>query len=550
MSRIRDGTCIRFRTPRLFVPFVVLLVVVVVAPHSAPATAEWGDDVERGAGVELVDWIVPDLAAIVRAAPTQREALIDEFVESKAVDAIEAVKRLRDESLRPLFHALLRHRDWHVVHRALCALERCDDGSALPRALDLLTHAEVRLREKAAIACLTLWDRPGAIPPATASALVAARLARETDVHVRACLELLSRRVAGERVVDRLAEEVRVIGPEGLAWTPFLRKMETATAVAPDARRNPVARDGHVSAATLPVAPRWTTPMLGYGRETVPAGRRLQPFGFRRNGGTTVHTGRDVGALLDGAGLYACADGVVRFIHTGSDMGTLIVTEHRVSEHELATVVYMHAASVAFVRAGERVSAGQLMGSLGLGFSFENGGHFSHLHLGMAQGPFDQSHCHGYESAGLGLAGWHDPAVVLADWIDRTRAPLDDLEGIPLAFAGVAAAIRAGRYAAALDEVNESLTTTSLDIALRTEAARLRGAIEAAGPSVVARAIARRAKGDPIGTRALLTRDAARLAGLPGGNGPARLAAEWDADATFAEGFRKARQPSDASAAR
>ncbi len=528
MKRANDALFLRRRAAILLVVLAAAL-----APRADPVVAGWGDDIERGASDELVDWIAPDLAAIARASSERRAALINQFVATKAVDAIEAVKRFREPALRPLFHALLSHSDWHVVHRALTAIERLDDGSALPRAFELLRHPEARLREKAAISCLTLWGRPGAVAAESASTLVATRLAEETDAHVRACLELLARRVAGASVVERLAEEVRVVGPEGLDWTPFLRKMESAHDVAPGVRAKPVERLGTVSAASLPVATRWTSPLLGYGRETVPVGRGLQPFGFLRNGGSTVHTGRDVGAFLDGAGIFACAAGVVRLVYTGSDMGTLFVLEHRVSEDQLGTVIYMHGAGVAFVRAGDRVEAGQLLGSLGLGFSFENGGHFSHLHLGMARGPFDQSHCHGYEPVGRGLEGWDDPAVVLADRIDRSRAPLDEIEEIPIGLAGVAASIRAGQYAAALREVVATLATCALDAQLRADATRIRVAIEAVGHSIVTRARARRAKGDPVGARALLTKDAGFLVELPGGDEPAQLAATWDADPGF-----------------
>ena len=176
MNRMRNGALVRLGRLALLGTLIL---------DTRPAVAGWGDDIEPGAGPELVEWVAPDLAAIVCAEPARREALIDSFIRTKAVDAIEAVKRFRDPGLRPLFRALLHHPDWHVVHRALTALERLDDGEALPQALELLTHAEVALREKAAISCLTLWDRPGAVVRTDAVAFVEARLAGETDVHVR-----------------------------------------------------------------------------------------------------------------------------------------------------------------------------------------------------------------------------------------------------------------------------------------------------------------------------------------------------------------------------
>jgi murein DD-endopeptidase MepM/ murein hydrolase activator NlpD len=193
--------------------------------------------------------------------------------------------------------------------------------------------------------------------------------------------------------------------------------MSTAREVVPGFKANPVARIRRGSVDELPLATRWTAPLRDFGEEKAPAGRVLQPFGYRRNGGRTVHTGADVGALMDGAGLYACAAGIVRFVYTGSDMGTLVVVEHRRSETEIVNVLYMHAADVVHVAAGDRVEPGQLIASIGTGFSFENGGHYAHLHLGAYPGRFDPAHNYGYKPAADGLDDWHDPIAVLRRWI-------------------------------------------------------------------------------------------------------------------------------------
>jgi hypothetical protein len=56
---------------------------------------------------------------------------------------------------------------------------------------------------------------------------------------------------------------------------------------------------------------------------------------------------------------------------------------------------------------------------MGLGYSFENGGHFAHLHLGMYPGPFQPDHNYGYKHASEGLDDWLDPSVVLKDLVAR-----------------------------------------------------------------------------------------------------------------------------------
>jgi hypothetical protein len=173
----------------------------------------------------------------------------------------------------------------------------------------------------------------------------------------------------------------------------------------------------------LPVPDLWTTPILGYGEEEVP-GAGLQPFGNPRERGA-VHTGQDVGSSLDGAGFYAIADGFVKFVHSGSDMGTLIVTEHREDEKGVVCAVYMHGGDRVFVKGGEKVSAGQLLGTMGMGFSIENGGHFAHLHFGLYPGPFQANHNYGYKQASAGLSDWYDPAKCIPRWRDGSL-PLPD----------------------------------------------------------------------------------------------------------------------------
>jgi murein DD-endopeptidase MepM/ murein hydrolase activator NlpD len=98
-------------------------------------------------------------------------------------------------------------------------------------------------------------------------------------------------------------------------------------------------------------------------------------------------------------------------------MGTLLVVEHHRAAKELVNAVYMHGGLQVFVEAGEKVTAGQLLGTQGLSFSIENGGHFAHLHLGLYPGPFSLTHNYGYKPASAGLDDWLDPAKVLPEWI-------------------------------------------------------------------------------------------------------------------------------------
>ena len=60
---------------------------------------------------------------------------------------------------------------------------------------------------------------------------------------------------------------------------------------------------------------------------------------------------------------------------------------------------YFHLSGIN-VSSGEKVKAGQLLGSMGMGYSIENGGHYAHLHYGLYPGSFSTTHNYGYRSGG------------------------------------------------------------------------------------------------------------------------------------------------------
>jgi len=328
----------------------------------------------------------------------------------RAVEAIEAWKRFRNPELVELARACLDHPDWHVVHRALHWSGRLRDPTLLERALRKLDDPEPRLREMAVLACLQAVDpQTSEQELAVVREKLAERIGAEKDFHVRQALLALQRRVAGRLEPREIQPELRVTLADGLIWTPLLPRLSHLEEVAPGAQLREACELGAASARTLPVVERWTAPLLGYGQEEVPR-IVLQPFGKERQDGALVHTGQDVGGCGDGAGFYALADGVVRMISTGTDMGTGVVVEHRMAEDQLVNVVYMHGAGTLYVKVGEQVAGGQLLGTMGLSWSAENGGQFAHLHLGVYPGAFQSGHNYGYKPAAGGLEDWLDPA--------------------------------------------------------------------------------------------------------------------------------------------
>lgn len=491
-----------------------MVIVGLAAAAFAGDLVGWGSDLNTGDGPKLIETHRAALAAIVKAAPAARPAAIKSFVDAHALDAIEVVKRCRNPELFELDIALLDHADWRVKHRALYALEYFRDASVVAKAAKLFAHENVRVRERAALTALKLWPDKGE-PPGAADVkkLVAERLTVEPDAHVRACLEAISARAAGKLAVERVYEEFCVAGADGLKLTPFLDGMDKVGAVAPGYKAKGVSEQGGADASKSGASATWTTPLQLWDDEEV-KGTSLQPFANLRQNGTVYHTGKDVGACLDGSGYYAAADGVVRFVHSGSDMGTLVVVQHSPDGKSLVNAVYMHGGDTVFVKAGDRVKAGQLVGTMGMSYSIENGGHFAHLHYGLYPGPFSATHNYGYKPVSAGLADWIDPAKFLPRWVARTKSAVGDLPALDASLAKAVEAARAEDFAKALKEIDAALAKKDASDALRADADKLRKAVDAAPAAILKRAETIRDSGYPEAAMASLAAAAPRVAGL------------------------------------
>jgi len=504
--------------------------VVFAATALAGGLVGWGADVNTGDGPKLIESFRGDLAAIVKAAPAQRPALIKGFVDVHGLDAIEVTKRCRNPELHDLFVALLDAKDWRVQHRALFAIEHYRNAADVARVVALLGHENVRVRERAALAVLKTWPDKGEPPGADdAKKAVAQRLRVESDAHVRSCLEALDARIAGKLVVERVYEEFCVAGGDGLQITPFLDGFDKVPSVAPGYAAKGVSQTGGADASKFGAAGAWTMPLLLWDDEEV-KGTSLQPFANLRQNNTVYHTGKDVGACLDGTGYYAAADGVVKFVYSGGDMGTLTVIQHSPDGKSLVNAVYMHGGDTVFVKVGDRVKAGQLVGTMGMSYSIENGGHFAHLHYGMYPGPFSVTHNYGYKPVSAGLADWIDPLRFLPRWIARTRRAVGDLPALDASLAKAADAARAEDFVKAVKEIDAALAKKDATDATRADAETLRKAVDAAPAAIVKRAEVIRDMGYPEAALASLAAAAPRVSGLADAASVTGALAAWQKD--------------------
>ncbi len=502
-----------------------LVLVLLLAP--AAAADPWGADNNPGDGPRLIEAAAPELARIVAAPEAERGALIAAYVAGKAGEQIEAVKRFRNPELIPLFRALAAHKDWKVRHRAFYALEYYADPGALPLAFEAMKDPEPRLREKAALTAIRVWSPAAAKGlPGDAAAAVADLLDRETNPHVATCLAALRQRITGKLHMRQVYEEHLEKRPDGLLFTPFLSGMNTAPTVAPNWVKKGISEGGGGAAAKLPAGP-WTSPIILYGEEAR-QGMSLQPFAnLRGEGGTTYHTGVDVGACLDGAGYYAIAPGFVRFVYTGSDMGTEIVVQHHLGDKRTVNAVYMHGGDTVFVKGGDEVVSGQLLGTMGMSFSIENGGHFAHLHFGLYPGEFATTHNYGYRGVKAGLVDWYDPNHYIPLWMELSRPlvpPLRSRKDLGKAADLVAEGDLAGAYAAAEGQGEPG--------------AKLRAEIEKAVASAPERAAKIRDLGYPSRALAFLEETAKAVKGIPGDDAVADALKDWKADKALKEAIK------------
>lgn len=127
---------------------------------------------------------------------------------------------------------------------------------------------------------------------------------------------------------------------------------------------------------------------------------------MEKQGIPLLHTGADLGWYRVGMPVHAIADGVVRVSMPGIkqlnrqlklklsipsgpiDFGNLIVIEHRTPDDDYFLSLYGHLGNDRLVRAGDVVTAGQVIGTIGKEAGDVNGGYKPHLHFAVHEGRY------------------------------------------------------------------------------------------------------------------------------------------------------------------
>jgi len=130
----------------------------------------------------------------------------------------------------------------------------------------------------------------------------------------------------------------------------------------------------------------------------------------------SYHVGEDSGWELPGLAVHAITDGIVIRILYDQTWGNCVAIESRIGKKKFINHFYGHLDDVLFVKTGERICCGQLIGTTGAPFSRENGGYRPHLHLGIAKGRLRDTGTIGYYHR---IDAWYNPVAFLYARVER-----------------------------------------------------------------------------------------------------------------------------------
>ena len=104
-----------------------------------------------------------------------------------------------------------------------------------------------------------------------------------------------------------------------------------------------------------------------------------------------VHVGDDLAWHRAHATVVSIAAGIVRLVDCVNTWGHMVIIEHREASEDAFCSLYAHFGPFVSVRPGERVAAGQKIGTIGRSYTWENGGYEAHVHFAIHAGPYVQA---------------------------------------------------------------------------------------------------------------------------------------------------------------
>jgi hypothetical protein len=368
-----------------------------------------------------------------------------DYLEAEAPDLARVRRRLADPTYRPvLAKHLARYHDPSLTEATLDMLDspeirvvvgglsglinqNADAPAVRARVAELYRHDDGAVREMAAEYMAWHGDATD-LPPLRAG------LANERDVHAAAAMQAaiaaIGRRPARPAVPDitppppsdrRQAYQAAAAaldqGADRDAWTRAWALYRTGEPTEPHLAFREHGADADFAAdrqararlqARLFAFPGTTEGAVATPPPDRPAVDEVVPpirdffdpertnFGHRIEDATAdafrglVHVGDDMGWSRPHRTVVAVGAGIVRLAACFDSWGYLVIVEHRGRHGEAFCAVYAHLSPFVAVTTGERVVAGQKIGTVGRSYTWENGGYLAHLHFAIHEGPYVQ----------------------------------------------------------------------------------------------------------------------------------------------------------------
>jgi murein DD-endopeptidase MepM/ murein hydrolase activator NlpD len=131
---------------------------------------------------------------------------------------------------------------------------------------------------------------------------------------------------------------------------------------------------------------------------------------FANNHGFISHVGYDGAWFFEGVPVHSISNGVVKKISHDISWGTLVAIESSLPNNDTITIIYGHLSRFLSITVGEQVYIGQKIGQIGNSVSYENGGYWAHVHLGIIRKPFNRAQLVGYDSD---ISIYYDPIKLI-----------------------------------------------------------------------------------------------------------------------------------------
>jgi murein DD-endopeptidase MepM/ murein hydrolase activator NlpD len=134
---------------------------------------------------------------------------------------------------------------------------------------------------------------------------------------------------------------------------------------------------------------------------------------FANKHGPVYHVGFDGAWFFEGLPVHSISNGIIKQISHDLSWGNVIAVETCLPNSDTITIIYGHLSRFIPVSIGNKVYLGQRIGQIGNSVSYENGGYWAHLHVGIVKGHYDNFKISGYDSD---TVNYENPINLILKW--------------------------------------------------------------------------------------------------------------------------------------